>query len=974
MTDSPDSVQGSTLTRRKTVVFYTGVTLVIDSVYDITNSARPRLISQSATTTRDVRVVRVTNGAVVTTYKAGELVKVSTNGAPAVNHLRKATTPGRIIIDGRFTRSGTITGTTTFDYAGGSDSGELTGLIGADGAVAVFASYSWDGKNAYVGGFVATGGTCLEGMTLFDKTLCPDTDSAAKALRLRLCIDRDPAAMPFATNCAGDSEITDVACNYFGKYANPFDDVICENAENVERNKGWFITNCSYNIDFALACGTGIVGECLADPYTTACLTDDTNDFGIAQQNRMAACGTAETENRAASTCANFRTFLAGCAVASPDIMACGTVVNTYCLADAGRTTGGTVTCDNVIVTDCDADPFRVRCRDVGITNATRYATERLEACGAEDISSINASLCNTPVLAGAICGGVITPGTNPFAPICNSASGNPDFYNRVLTREVFCADSIIAERHATCPPLGEGKSWLADARNSDDTKKLRILRHTIRRTYRNEAEENFGRQVDGIPQLTSYVDNPLIGYTARGQETIGGKTTTVRDVFNWGGLRLPALATSGVFFLRDNHAGGQRPYTPVELVAGVYEIGETITIVGNDHKLYAGILSTTNVGARLETNPVTAEWSGQIQLARGYDTPDDLTDIRNNANPSVMTPDGYADDADGTNILNPITGGIKLDAVRNQITEAFVPRDFTLLVSFDTDGGVIASKNPIDITDGQMFNINGRFNDKGIIYGTTNYGKDGAVSNGSLTGLIGASGAVGAFISEGDDNPYGIYAGGFVAAPALTDPEPSVVNYGDWTRGVFLPLPATIAGAMSISDSLSFFLSIADGGTLDNAKLKQVRVRGGAISTVGTLKREGDAMDGVAYVRGFRTVTSPETSYVSLLPTTNLGAPFPVSATTAMWTGSYYNSAVGTSPVTFDIDFSAARTITGTGTGTGAPVFDLVFNARGVISGTVVSTGVFSAIASGLIGAEGLVGGYISPATAHHGGFVAQP
>ncbi|MCA8835551.1 MAG: hypothetical protein K8953_10760, partial [Proteobacteria bacterium] len=335
-----------------------------------------------------------------------------------------------------------------------------------------------------------------------------------------------------------------------------------------------------------------------------------------------------------------------------------------------------------------------------------------------------------------------------------------------------------------------------------------------------------------------------------------------------------------------------------------------------------------------------------------------------------VMTPDGYADDADGTNILNPITGGIKLDAIRNQITEAFVPKDFTLLVSFDTDGGVIASKNPIDIADGRMFNINGRFNDKGIIYGTTNYGKAGAVSNGSLTGLIGASGAVGAFISEGDDNPYGIYAGGFVAAPALTDPEPSVVNYGDWTRGVFLPLPATIAGAGSISDSLSFFLSIADGETLDNTKLKVVG--GGVISTVGTLKREGDVMDGIAYVRGFRSLTSPETSYVSLLPTTNLGAPFAVSAQTAMWTGSYYNSAVGTSPVTFAIDFSAARTITGTGTGAGAPVFDLVFNERGFISGSVVSTGVFSAAASGLIGAEGLVGGFISPATGHHGGFVA--
>ncbi|MCA8836062.1 MAG: hypothetical protein K8953_13355, partial [Proteobacteria bacterium] len=602
------SVIGSRFTRKKTIVFKNGVTLVIDSVYDITNSSNPRLISQSATTTRQVKVVRVTDGAVVTTYRAGELVKVSTNGAAAVNSLRKATSPGRIIIDGRFTRSGTITGTTTFDYAGGSDSGELTGLIGVDGAVAVFASYDGTNRNAYVGGFVATNptisGACKAAETPFDKTLCPDTNAVAKALRLRLCIERDPAAMPFADNCAGDTEITGAVCYYYGKYTNPFDDVICATASGLASTKTNFILFCETSPGHSLACTTGATGACLADPYATACLAD----YAGAQAGHAAKCGEAESASEAAPLCANFRTFLAGCAVASPDTMACGTVVNTYCLADAGRTTGGTVTCDSQIVASCDANPFNTRCKDAGITNATRYAQDRLEACGAEDISNINASLCNTPVLAGAICGGVITPGTNPFAPICNSASSNPDFYNLGLTREVFCADSIITNRHAMCPDLGTGESWLAEARNSNNTAKLRVLRHTIRRTYRNVAEENFGRQVDGIPQLTSYVDKPSIGFNARGQETIGGKTTTVRDVFNWGGLRLPALATSGVFFLRDNNAGGQRPHTPVELVDGAYEIGETITIVGSDNKLYAGILSTTNVGAPLDRNPVTAE------------------------------------------------------------------------------------------------------------------------------------------------------------------------------------------------------------------------------------------------------------------------------------------------------------------------------------------------------------------------------
>ncbi|MCA8835884.1 MAG: hypothetical protein K8953_12460, partial [Proteobacteria bacterium] len=517
---------------------------------------------------------------------------------------------------------------------------------------------------------------------------------------------------------------------------------------------------CGIRSGHSLACTTGTTGACIADPYATACLAD----YADARPNHRIACGEAESAREPAPLCANFRTFLAGCAVASPDTEACGMLVNTYCLADAGRTTGGTVTCDSQIVASCDGDPFNTRCRDAGITNAARYAMERAEACLGDDgyftsrsLSRIHA--CNRPDVAASICGNPTSPGTDPFNAFCDSSASNPNRASLALTREVFCADSIIANRHAMCPTLRTGASWLADSRNSDDTEKLSILRVS---PSQNRGAD--GNGVARVTHLTSYIDRTITPYSHSFVST---------DISNRGGLRLQGLSTSGVFFLRDNDAVGQRPHTPVELVDGVYEIGETTTTLTTDHKLYAGILSTTNVGALLVNNPVTAEWNGQIHLARGYDTPDNLADARNNANPSDTTPDGYADDVAGTNILHPITGGIKLNAVRNKITEFFASKDFTLLVSFDAAGGLIAPKNPIDIADGRMLTINGRFNDKGIIYGTTSYGKDGAVSNGSLTGLIGASGAVGAFISEGDDNPYGIYAGGFVAAPALTDPEP---------------------------------------------------------------------------------------------------------------------------------------------------------------------------------------------------------
>nr|MCA8835270.1 hypothetical protein [Pseudomonadota bacterium] len=187
----------------------------------------------------------------------------------------QAMVSANLIIDGRFNPTGLIYGNTTLDYTGGSDSGGLTGLIGTDGAVAVFTSYDdYRNGNAYVGGFVATAGACLAGRTPFDKTLCPDTNALAKSLRLRLCIERHPAAMPFADNCAGDAQITDVVCSNYGINANPFDDVICANATGLDSTKANFIYFCGIRSGHSLACTTGTTGACIADPYATACLAD----------------------------------------------------------------------------------------------------------------------------------------------------------------------------------------------------------------------------------------------------------------------------------------------------------------------------------------------------------------------------------------------------------------------------------------------------------------------------------------------------------------------------------------------------------------------------------------------------------------------------------------------------------------------------------------------------------------------------
>ena len=84
---------------------------------------------------------------------------------------------------------------------------------------------------------------------------------------------------------------------------------------------------------------------------------------------------------------------------------------------------------------------------------------------------------------------------------------------------------------------------------------------------------------------------------------------------------------------------------------------------------------------------------------------------------------------------------------------------DFDLIVVFNgTNGNTLTASIPDEDPSvglgGATFAIDGKFTDAGIIYGTTSFGYgSGSESTGSLTGLIGAKGAVGAFVSSGAGN-----------------------------------------------------------------------------------------------------------------------------------------------------------------------------------------------------------------------------
>ncbi len=390
---------------------------------------------------------------------------------------------------------------------------------------------------------------------------------------------------------------------------------------------------------------------------------------------------------------------------------------------------------------------------------------------------------------------------------------------------------------------------------------------------------------------------------------------------------------------------------------AGAALTPTTLTINANDgvafyqgykesvSAFYAGIFATTDLGAPFNNTAPSAEWNGQFQ-AIGAD-------------------------------------------------EVSVKTDFVLEVGFggtgDTAGSVEAfvAQGRTDI----YYFVEGTYNRRGVISGRVRFGgfansnrNQGSGSwYGTLTGLIGAEGAVGAFFSNPNVSVANRYGGGFVAAPTAPDPEPLVVNHGDWLRDFFKAPPATIALSDADTGVFGGFLNLASGETTiapgDLTLLTAIaRGAGNTMPAVPkSLPRASDAMDGVVYITGFRGDNNQ--TFVGLLPTTNLGAPFPMTDESAEWAGTYYDSIASANvPVTFDINFNTRSigTTTATTTAGTTPDFDLEFNNAGVITGTVTKNSM-EATAHGLIGAEGLVGGFVDTTTRagtlflFHGGFVAD-
>ena len=335
--------------------------------------------------------------------------------------------------------------------------------------------------------------------------------------------------------------------------------------------------------------------------------------------------------------------------------------------------------------------------------------------------------------------------------------------------------------------------------------------------------------------------------------------------------------------------------------------------------KHYAGIMTGTDVGAPIPVTPafigrdVTAIWPGQIRATGVF---------LGNAHP------------DNRGVVN-----------------------FNLAVNFTkrTLGALIEDyRHTGDF--GRKITITGKFlpEDKGVITGTVlaqvathpDWRRTG-----TLTGIIGAEGAVAAFIYKSGTNGANNhlpFAGGFVAAPPLppqTAAKDAVVTYGDW-----LEIAAPDAALNATTPQNQFLQAIPPVFDLSGVDL-------GTVTNLNFGVFPGDVNSGVLLLQGSHVANGDTFSYAGILPNTNLGAPLAIPAAdapqTARWAGviqtiGYALTARTDGPdfkdFTLEVDFAnrqiEAFVQSGTAldrNGAGRDTHYLItgqYDARGVISG----------------------------------------
>ena len=361
---------------------------------------------------------------------------------------------------------------------------------------------------------------------------------------------------------------------------------------------------------------------------------------------------------------------------------------------------------------------------------------------------------------------------------------------------------------------------------------------------------------------------------------------------------------------------------------------------------------------------------------------------------------------------------------------ESYLTQDFELRVNPTTReiSGFIPTEIP-NVTEGHAnyFKLDGTFDDTGVITGRAEYSafvnnnpdslvNDDIYTAGTLSGLIGTNGAVGAFISNntGDNAGTNPFSGGWIATP--TDARASIPTP---TEFIIPATPACIGDACvngadwagAFNGSLAFqpnpdlpgsqFLQIGENG-LDYGVFAG---NNSVIQNTGVLRLEdldGNGTGGVTFFRGLKLPNTHQ-YFAAVLPDTDLGATLPYpdadeALIVAYWPGRFQvfqqEGLYSARDFNLTVNFAARRI----GLFVPAPIgedyffkFSMGFDASGAFAGTGLygkylngnpglpffDSARTTGYMAGLIGVNGAVGVFASTEASirpYSGGFVAAP
>ena len=450
----------------------------------------------------------------------------------------------------------------------------------------------------------------------------------------------------------------------------------------------------------------------------------------------------------------------------------------------------------------------------------------------------------------------------------------------------------------------------------------------------------------------------------------IQGLPTVAGKGFNFAGTAFSDGTVYGDVLLLDEGSSSG--------VAFSHVLGTGVT----GRKYYAGLLSSTNLGAPISNSNASAIWNAQFRAVLGGVS----SDIREYSHLGFKMRITY----NGSDHISTINSGTVSNGI---FTKGSVTVPYTNLT-------------PPRFNGSNDFSIQGKFGKDGLLYGTVNLGEN---TEATLTGLVGVNGAVGAFVGIGRGSHGVNIAGGFVAYPIAT------VNFADW---------AGFAGNMrtdvinkdntGTEPLLNGAASVVNSGPRVNFIQRLTKSDGQGFNFAGTpfanatvfgdvlyLDEDRTSGSGVAFSQVSGTGVTGERYYAGLLSTTNLGSRITDPNTSAIWDARLmgvfkistsspqrYSSSHFKMQVIFDGNKGTISSGTVSGSSftrgqiptVGFGDFNITgkFGRDGLLYGTVDLVGAvdIESTLTGLIGFNGAVGAFVGGGGGVNiaGGFVAHP